>query len=200
MFMDGMSVVDKDDYLELRRYAIMALSIFCGMRAKEIRLSSVKDIIRDGDDWYFDVVHVKGERTYGKRRTVPIPTEFHNHLTLYLEAREKYVQDRGLKCDLLFPSPTSESGELVSNTLRADIARINRQLGTNFNLGDGGRTFGQKYLDSDAKIEDVSVLMGHNTTVTTEQFYCRRRNVRSLNAVKELKNVWDPNKRVELRN
>ena len=177
----------------------MGLSIFCGLRAKEIRLSSVKDIIRNEDHWYFDIVHVKGEKTYGKRRVVPIPKEFHDHLTKYLRAREEYIRVRCPDSKLLFPSPTSDNGELASNTLRADVKRINEQLGTSFNLRDGRRTFGQKYLDGDVSIEDVSVLMGHNSTETTEGFYCRRRNVKSVNAVKDLKGIWGPNKKMEFR-
>ena len=55
-----------------------------------------------------------------------------------------------------------------------------------FSLRDCRRAFGQRYIDHDAAMADVSHLMGHKTTRTTETYYCRKtdddvfRNVKGM--------------------
>ena len=190
-FKTGMTVIDEKDYLELRRYLVMSLSVFCGLRSKELRLASIDDIIIEKDGARrFNVVHVKGERTYGESRVVPIPEVLHHLFDTYLDARRVYLGEENAKNKYLFPSRTSSKGHLASNTIRSDVSKVAKQLGVGFNLRDGRRTFGQRYLDKDLAIEKLSVLMGHSSTKTTELFYSRTKNSVAVDAAEELENVW----------
>ncbi len=55
------------------------------------------------------------------------------------------------------------------------------ELGVKFQLRTGRRAFGQRTLDADIPIEDVSTTSGHASVVTTQRHYAGFRNDVSMN-------------------
>ena len=177
--------IDSGDFHRVRAYALVMMAITTGTRNKEIRLANVEDV--DTTMWTFDIIHVKGEGTYGLPRTVPLHPDVREILSLYLILRKKWLVDNNLNSHALFPSKNGADGYLSGNAIRRIKAVVEDDLNVKFDLRMCRRTFGQRYLDSDVDIESVSVLMGHASTKTTEGFYSRKR----LNkAIDNARNSW----------
>ena len=155
-------------------------------RNKEIRFANEQDI--DTINWTFDIVHVKGEDTYGQPRLVPIIPAIRGLLLSYLLLIKRWKCQNKIDSPALFPSKGSSDCYLSINGIREIKNIVEKDLNIKFELRACRRTFGQKYIDSDLDIESVSVLMGHSTTRTTEKYYGRRRN---LQAIEKAKSVWD---------
>jgi site-specific recombinase XerD len=168
------SNINQKDHKRVRAYALVLLATRAGTRTKEIRLASIDDL--DTKQWMFDVVHVKGEKTYGEPRTVPVHPEIRSILTSYLQLREKYVIMNNVNSKALFPSPTSKDGYMSENSLRRIKQIVEADIGETFDFRMLRRTFGQQLVDAGVDIESVSVAMGHACTVTTERSYARKRS------------------------
>lgn len=185
LILERSKVIDPTDFNLVRAYTLVLMCINTGTRNKEIRFSEVRDL--DTTSWLFDIVHVKGEDSYGQPREVPIPPEIRQLILTYLLARQKWVVDNSVKSQALFPSKDSADGFLSGNAIRKIKEVVEEDLGIDFDLRECRRTFGQRYLDSDLDIESVSVLMGHASTKTTESFYSRKRLTK---AVESAKRTW----------
>jgi integrase/recombinase XerD len=186
MILERSKTVDPLDFARIRAYTLVLMCINTGTRNKEIRFAEVRDL--DTRTWMFEIVHVKGEATYGQPREVPIRPEIRQLILTYLLARQRWVVDNSVKSQALFPSKDSADGFLSGNAIRKIKEVVERDLGIEFDLRECRRTFGQRYLDSDLDIESVSVLMGHASTKTTESFYSRKRMTK---AVESAKRTWD---------
>lgn len=92
--------VDPTDFTMVRAYALVILYISTGARNKEIRLAELGDL--DTENWRLVIRHPKGEDTYGATRTVPVPKAARPIVSLYLEARELWLIDRGITSRSLF--------------------------------------------------------------------------------------------------
>lgn len=169
-------VSSSDDYRIVRSYAMLAVFLGCGPRTKELRFMDLHDL--DTGQWTLDIVHVKGEDTYGEPRTVPVPPGFRPIISKYLELRGSY---NPLRSPALFPPSRGSNRYMVGNTVRQILSIALDDLGLDVDPRTLRRSFGQNYLDAGIdSIESVSVLMGHNTTQTTEYYYARRRNKRAV--------------------
>lgn len=169
-------VSGSDDYRLVRSYAMLAVFLGCGPRTKELRFIDVNDL--DTREWVLDIIHVKGEDTYGQPRTVPVPPGFRPVISRYLELRELHNPSRS---PALFPPSRGSTRYLVGNSIRSILSIALDDLHLSVDPRTLRRSFGQNYLDSGIdSIESVSVLMGHATTQTTEYFYARRRNQKAL--------------------
>ncbi len=182
----GAQETDPTDFKMIRAYTLVLMCINLGTRNKEIRLADIDDL--DTDNWNFDIVHVKGEATYGLEREVPVPPEIRDLLLTYILGRKKWCMDNSCHSTAFFPSADSDDGFCSGNTLRRWKKMVEEKLGIKFDLRECRRTFGQRYLDRDLDIESVSVLMGHASTKTTEGYYSRKK----LNmAMEKARDVWD---------
>jgi len=178
--------IPEDDFIKYRAYTLVCLVLATGCRNKEIRFADVKDL--DTRNWVLDIIHVKGERSYGSPRRVPIPPEVRKIVETYLFIRHRYVFESALKCDALFPSKESRDGYLCGNSIRRMKDLVEEDLGIRFDLRQCRRTFGQRYIDKGLDLESVSVLMGHSSTKTTERFYGRRKNDQ---AIEKARSMWN---------
>ena len=190
MIADRSRNIDPYDFRRLRAYTLVMLCLNTGTRNKEIRFAEVKDL--DTTNWILDIVHVKGEDSYGMRRQVPIAPEIHQLILEYLLARQKWMADFSVNSPALFPSRESDDGFLAGNTIRQIKKVVEDDIGVSFELRQCRRTFGQRNLDKGLDIESASVLMGHATTNTTERFYSRMKLEKAQN---NLKKVWMANTR-----
>lgn len=182
--------VRDDDWRMLQAYSVVLLSMSAGLRNKELRFSDVDDL--DTEEWMFHARRVKGEATYGQARDIPIRPEAHRILTRYLKLREEKVAQICPNNNALFPAlRDKEDGYYASNSLQKLKTLVEKDTGIKFDLRKCRRTFGQLALDEDLSIESVSVLMGHSTTKTTENNYCRRKQ--DL-AIREAQMIWNGKK------
>ena len=94
-------------FLWIRAYALVLLCLDTGTRNKEIRFAEVGDL--DTKSWTLDIVHVKGEATYGEPRIVPIREEIRPVIARYLAARAKWVIEHDCPSKALFPSGDERS-------------------------------------------------------------------------------------------
>ena len=180
--------VDPEDFMRIRAYALVLLCIDTGTRNKEIRLAEVSDI--DTRAWTLDIVHVKGEASYGEERIVPIREEIRPVVERYLKARTKWIFDHRSPSKALFPSDSSKDGFLCGNSLRRMKEIVEQDLQIRFELRECRRTFGQRYIDQNLELTSVSVLMGHASTRTTEKYYGRQKNIM---AMEKARATWDTN-------
>jgi integrase/recombinase XerD len=176
LILDRALQLDGTDFNLIRAYALVLLCIDTGTRNKEIRLAELSDL--DTRAWTLDIIHVKGELTYGEERIVPIREEIRPVISTYIKARAKWAFEKDCGSKALFPSADkrSKDGFLCGNSLRRIKDLVQDDLHIRFDLRECRRTFGQRYLDQNLEISSVSVLMGHSTTKTTERFYGRQKN------------------------
>ena len=177
--------LEPNDYRRHRAYCLVLLCARSGARTKEIQFAEIHDL--DTKDWTFDIIHVKGEDTYGEPRNVPINPEIRHIIESYLRLREERLIAESGKSTALFPSNQSEDGFLAANTLRKIKSIVEVDIGEKFDFRKLRRTFGQQLVDANVDIESVSVAMGHSTTKTTEMSYARRRS-EAANA--KIKSCW----------
>lgn len=176
---------NQNDFMEVRAFCMVLLYICTGARNKELRLAPLGDLNTTLWEIYF--AHVKGERTWGEPRTVTIPEVVRPVVSRYLELRLAWLIFHNGKSDMLFFSLNGKYDAMSSNSTRLIKKHVENKVGTHFEYRDCRRAFGQRYLDNGADLEDVSILMGHASTKTTEGYYARRRNTE---ANKHVEGKW----------
>jgi integrase/recombinase XerD len=179
--------VADNDWKYLQAYALVLLSVCAGLRTKELRLSRVDDL--DITKWMFHAERVKGESTYGEPRDIPIRPESHKILTRYLNLRDRLVKTKCPGNIALFPALTDRKGDgyFATNSLQKLKALVEKDSGINFDFRKCRRTFGQMAFDKGMTSDSVSLLMGHNSTKTTEEYYGRRKIEM---AIREAQQLW----------
>lgn len=174
------SYAESNDFTMVRSYAMVAFFIGAGLRSKELRLLEVDDL--DTDSWILNIVHVKGEDSYGHARFVLIAPEFHPIIGNYLRLRSDNVTGSSA---MFAPMIHNETGYLSSNSVLRIVSICEKDCGVRCDTRMFRRSFGQDLLDRDIdSIESVSVLMGHSSTRTTERYYARRKNDSAIAAAR----------------
>jgi len=152
------------NYIRVRAYAMVSVFLGCGLRTKELRCAYAADL--HTKSWILDVIHVKGEDSYGYQRSVPVPPEFRDAITAYLKMRR---DNNSTDSPALFPPSRGKNQYMSDNNIRKICSLVTEETGVEFNPRICRRTFGQELLDSDiSSIEHVSVLIVHATIRTTE--------------------------------
>lgn len=174
------SHAESDDFSMVRSYAVVAFLLGAGLRSKELRLMEVDDL--DTESWILDIIHVKGEDSYGHARSVLIAPEFHPIIGNYLRLRSIHTSGSPA---MFAPMVRNRTGYLSSNSVLRIISICGKDCGVRCDTRMFRRSFGQDLLDRDIdSIESVSVLMGHSSTRTTEKYYARRRNESAIAAAR----------------
>lgn len=180
------NTVNDDDWPMLRAYALVSFAIGTGSRTKELRLAQISDL--DLDEGVFHAEHVKGERTWGQTRDIPIRPEILPLLRRYVEARARELSMSKNGSTALFPALYDmDDGYLSANTVRKVKSLVEQEVGQHFDFRTCRRTYGQMLIDEGNSIETVSVTLGHATSRTTENYYCRRKQKA---AIEETKRIW----------
>ncbi len=179
--------VDESEWNRLKAYALVVIALGTGMRNKELRLCEINDVFIDGST--IRAAHVKGEGTYGEPREIAIRPEAQEILKKYLRARSRMVAEKSPGNLALFPALKGEGdGFLSTNSIEKLKRVVELETGSQFDLRMCRRTYAQKAIDEGVKLEHVSRLLGHSTTKTTENSYCR---VRQDVAIREAQKVWN---------
>lgn len=177
--------IDQYDFRLCRAFTLVLLYVGTGARNKELRLTKIGDL--DTDKWLVHFEHVKGEGSYGEPRNVPIPKELQPIVLDYINVRDAWLRSHKAQSDALFFAMNGEYSFLSSNSIRKIKQIVEEIVGEKFELRDCRRAFGQYYLNKGMELGNVSVLMGHDSTETTEQYYCRKGEDKAIEAARE---VW----------
>jgi len=180
------SIVKDDDWPRIRAFALVTMALCSGLRTKELRFCDVTNL--DTERWVIHVERVKGEETYGDPRTVAIRPEGYGILERYLKLRDKIVSEQCPGNLALFSALRGEDWYCSGNTIRKMKNVVEEEVGFKFTLQACRRTFGQMAVDEGLALDSVSVMLGHNTTKTTETYYCRKRQE---TAIREAQEVWN---------
>ena len=153
-------------FRELRAAVSVVLPLASGIRPQETRFVRDRDLSDDLAE--LTVSHPKGMGTYGDIRTVPVHPRAVPVLERYLEE----FHGRGLR-GYLFQGPGGEP--VAGNTQRMWRCSVSEATGVAFDHRVLRRTWGQGLLDAGVSEQEVSVLLGHASTVTTAKYYARTR-------------------------
>lgn len=177
--------IDHQDFRTVRAFSLVLTYIGTGARNKELRLAKISDL--DTKEWIIHYEHVKGEESYGEPRNVPIPQELIPVMKQYLYDRDVYLAAHHARSDALFFQLGGKFDHLSGNSIRTSKQIVEKAIGQKFELRDCRRGFGDMYIRKGLSIEQVSVLMGHASTRTTEHYYCRKCE---SEVIKEAKKLW----------
>ena len=156
----------------IRAAGIVGLAFGTGPRTSELLYSKIQYLDSELRFVYYD--QVKGHKTYGEPRTVPIRPEVLPAIRLYLE-------NRNSDSEYLFPNSSGEP--FVAQTFRIDKSYIVEGSGVDFDFRMARRTYAQYMIDEGFPLEEVSIILGHSDTKTTERSYGRPRNDRVVRKV-----------------
>ena len=145
-----------------------------GLRTQEARMMYASDVLTGPQGQVFlRIVHVKGEGSYGHQRMAILMDGVEDIVLRYLKERKERLLMLGKDSDSLFP-PMQRGGEFYTQQGFCKLKKpVEEILGTRIELRSGRRAFGQRLLDCGNQVEDVSVMMGHASTKTTELYYAR---------------------------
>lgn len=170
------------EWTNLRAYAIVMMAFGTGLRTQELQFAERRNL--DTERWTIYIDHVKGMKTYGQARMVPIRPEARTVLSRYMEMRAKMAPGN----PYLFPAMRSPNGYLSSNGLRVAKEKVEQDTGVKFDFRACRRTYGQLAIDEGMPPDTVALLMGHSTSKTTETYYCRKR---PSVAIEEALKIWE---------
>lgn len=147
-----------DDYNNVRARTIILLLYETGLRRSELTGLDDKDV-----DFTLRQVRVTGKGR--KQRIVPFGDELEKALRQYIEVRDKTI---GRQCDALF---LTEKGQRVSGEKVYSIVRENLTFATSLKKRSPHvlrHSFATALLNHDAGLENVRLLLGHESIETTE--------------------------------
>ncbi|QLH74565.1 MAG: site-specific integrase [Methanomassiliicoccales archaeon] len=185
--LDNADKVETNDWNKMESYAIVILGMATGARHKELREGKLDDLTLTNGNECYHIEHPKGEDTYGQTRDTVVMAACVKFLKRY---REKRLAMLARYPDNLYLFPAFRDkldGKLSTNSITKMVRMVGKECSVEgLDLHKCRRTFGQKLLDEEARIESVSVLMGHATTAMTEKFYCRRKQQQAINDARNL--------------
>jgi len=182
---------------DTRALGILGLVLFgaySGLRPKEVRFADMSDFYQS--EWILVVRHPKGEGTWGKVRNVKMVSPGRDAIAHFLMIRERELARMGIEnlgSNPLVPCFRSDGSiSRWSSTYALQIkGKYEQSLGLRFGFQMMRRSFGQCAINMNARIDSISVLMGHKTTRTTELYYARRRE---QDAINDLEEAWSTSK------
>lgn len=176
-------LAQSEDYVQVRSAGAVALCLGAGLRTIELRHVRVSGIDLNRRTVRVDVV--KGGNTYGEPRTIPLIPSTIATIKRFLDKRITQPPTVSLSPYALV---NPWRGTILStNTLRKDKKHIEKLAGFEFDFRILRRTYAQILLDRNAPLSAVSVVMGHHSTVTTEQAYAR---IRPDSAIEQIQGVF----------
>jgi len=158
---------------------LVAILPYSGLRPTELMLANLKDL--NLDKMYIKVKNPKGKGKYGRERKAAILPQARPAIVAYLKARKAYLEMNGYdeSAEPLVPTARGRSGPhtYCSQSFRRCLGIIKSRLPGDFEQFSL-KTFRATYLqiilkDHPELLEDVSYSMGHSSTVTTQRYYRR---------------------------
>lgn len=176
------------EYRWRRAVATFALQVYptTGLRPSELRKANLEDI--DTTNWILRVSNPKGKDNYTMGRSVGIIPSIQEAFVTYLAERDRYLRRHNQPDTAPLipycPHKRHQRARIFSQGEWSKLKlRVQRVAGIRFKWKDFRSTFCQNCIDNGAKVESVSVLLGHSSTKVTEAYYGRIRNDRAMEEV-----------------
>jgi len=158
----------------------IVLGTSCGLRPQESRRMYASHVFPYGDSPEIFVKNVKGTERGVQPRKVLIMDGVSDIFEKYLAMRESKLEEFGVKTDSLFPTLRTGKEFLSQQSFGRLKQLVEAKVGSKFELRSARRAFGQRQIDNEAPLDEVSLAMGHTTTKTTEKYYARRKETPTL--------------------
>lgn len=171
----------------MEAYGLVCLAISTGFRPKELRMLSIHNVNKTDNGYEILAEHVKGEGTYGTARWVPVHPDGAAVFEKYLEARRLRLAKAKKNEDALFPPIKHKGGYISYGRTRVLKSKVEEDLDMQFDYRKCRRTFGQRAINEGQSMHDVSLVMGHATTATTQKDYCDKDE---HNAARDMQKFW----------
>lgn len=148
----------------LRDQALVLVSHFLGLRAKEMAGLKVKDVIVNGQ--LVDTVRLLRSITKGAkyREAYLMNGDTRQSILNYLQSRIDVLPD-----DPLFLS--QKGGHFSANSMQRLMANIYAKAGIKASSHSGRRSFATRLIQGGADIYSVMNLMGHTSIGTTQIYF-----------------------------
>lgn len=160
---------------------------YTGLRPSELRTEKLSDV--NTHNWTLVVSFPKGSKSYGRKRTIPIPTPARQPLLDFLVARRKYLTSlkHNPDVDVLIPYKSWRNITAWPDAQwRLLKGRLDKRTHVNFSWKDYRSTFCQWAIDRGASLQSVSKIMGHSTSRTTELHYGRIKDSRAIEEINRI--------------
>ena len=188
LILNKASIYSIHQYIQLRAYAMVILSLCGGLRRKEVKFAKVDNL--DLADQTLILDRVKGENTYGSARVVALRPSAIPILEKYLSAIEfnEFHPSEYLFFNIKTGDPLSDS------SIDQIRARVSEDIGFQVTFQECRRSYGQGAVDDGLDLDFLSALMGHSSLVTTQKFYARTKPIRALKEAKRIFNEKEQEK------
>jgi len=152
-------------YLALRNRTLLLLSHFTGIRAKELSLLRLGDVIDSVTGEVKEAIRLLPNMTKGEKfREVFLMDE---RTRRYLK---NYAKTRGNRPDApLFLS--QKGGAFSANTIQKTIRQCYLVANVQASSHSGRRSFATRLIESGADIYSVKELLGHRSITTTQEYF-----------------------------
>ena len=149
-----------------RDQAILMLSHYMGLRAKELAALTVGDVLSVRTGQINDMVRLLASMTKGKRyREVPLVNERAREvLRLYLNFRSLRHMDAPLFL-------SQRGGAFSANTMQRLISICYQRANVPASSHSGRRSYATHLIQAGADIYTVQCLLGHSSIVTTQKYF-----------------------------
>jgi integrase/recombinase XerD len=165
-----------------RNAALIAISYYCGLRAKEMAGMLLSDVLTADRELKSEVTLRTATTKNGKKRMAYIVNaKLRQILSLYLEERRNDALGRPLFLSQKGGAFSPNSMQRLFSTLYQELAGIEGATSHS-----GRRTFATNVLNGGASIKDLQVLMGHSS-INTTAIYVQEDPERLANLVKKLR-------------
>jgi integrase/recombinase XerD len=151
-----------------RNVALLAFSYALGLRAKEMALLKVRDVLERDGELRQEVLLTRATTKGSKQRLVYLTNPF------LVRSLEAYLAERQFLDDLHLDSPLFKSrrgGAFSPNTMQMLFKRLYIRAGLpSASSHSGRRTFATTLIEDGVDIKAVSTLMGHSSVAMTAQY------------------------------
>ncbi len=176
---------------ELGVFGHTLLCAYAGTRLKEPRLAVKGDFSQTYSELL--VVHPKGEGSWGAPRKAQIVPPGRLAMRDFLALRDRELSRRGVRDSKDAPLiPYFDRHGLMTPWPEPHLNKakcmLEERLGIRYDFRMLRRAFGQSALDRGARLDAVSVALGHANSITTERYYAR---LKTRDAFVELERVWN---------
>ncbi|TCV82693.1 tyrosine-type recombinase/integrase [Sulfurirhabdus autotrophica] len=149
-----------------RNRAVLLLSHYLGLRAKELSLLTIGDVFDPHSGSVKETIRLLASMTKGER--------FREVFLVNEQSRENvrlYLLSRGIR-HLAAPLFLSQKGgQFSANTMQRLIANIYKTANVKASSHSGRRSFATRLIESGADIYSVKELLGHSSIVTTQAYF-----------------------------
>lgn len=149
---------------EKRDQALVLVSHFLGLRAKEMAALRISDVVQNGQ--LVDTIRLLRSMTKGAkfREAYLVNADTRQIILEYLQERNEPNLDAPLFL-------SRKGGHFSANSMQRQMARIYAKSGIKASSHSGRRSFATRLIQGGADIYSIKELMGHTSIATTQIYF-----------------------------